>query len=115
MLSGRASPLLHPPQLLLHHQLDPGDCQHLDDGRQLQVYNHCLLYLNNSSYSRFKTLSLTYSFTYIASGLSLLSLAVLTIIKMKQKPEVIIQSRNFGGFVKQSLLIGIQHLFIVNC
>ena len=42
MLSGRASPLLRPPQLLLHHQLDPGDCQHRDDGRQLQVYNHCL-------------------------------------------------------------------------
>ena len=46
-------------------------------------------YISKSCYCRFKTLSLTYSFTYIVSGLSLISLAASAIIKMKEKPEVI--------------------------
>ena len=50
-------------------------------------------YISKSCYCRFKTLSLTYSFTYIVSGLSLISLAASAIIKMKEKPEVIISSQ----------------------
>ena len=40
------------------------------------------------THSRYKSLSLTYSLTYILSGLSLLYLAVTAIIKLRQRAEV---------------------------